>query len=53
MGPKIWDILPTSFEEALLLNSFKKLVKKWVPQTCRCRICKNYIAAVGFIENLL
>ena len=28
LGPKIWDILPTSFTEAVSLNSFKKLIKK-------------------------
>ena len=28
LGPKIWDILPTSFKEAVSLNSFKKLIKK-------------------------
>ena len=31
LGPKRWDILLVSFKEAVLLNSFKKLIKKWVP----------------------
>ena len=53
LGPKIWDILPTSIKEALSLNGFKKLIKKWVPQACPCRLCKNYITAVGFVESLL
>ena len=53
LGPKIWDILPTSIKEALSLNGFKKLIKKWVPQACPCRLCKNYITAVGFVESLI
>ena len=52
LGPKIWDVLPISFKEAVPLNSFKKLIKKWVPQTCPCRMCKNYILVVGFVESL-
>ena len=38
LGRKIWGILPTSFKEADLFNSFKKLVKKWVSQACHCRL---------------
>ena len=29
LGPKIWDILPTSLKEAVSLSSFKKLIKKF------------------------
>ena len=52
LGPTIWDILPTLLKEAVSLNSFKKLIKKWVPQACPCRLCKNYITGVGFVESL-
>ena len=34
LGPKTGDILPVSTKEANSLNSFKKLIEKWVPQTC-------------------
>ena len=46
LGPKIWDVLPTSFKEAATLNNFKKLIKKWVPQAYSCKLCKNYIRLV-------
>ena len=52
LGPKIWDILPASFKEAVPFNSFKKLIKKWVPQACPCKLCKNYILAIGFVASL-
>ena len=52
LGPKIWDILPTSFKEEVSLNSFKKSMKKWVPQAYPCRLCKNYIPGDGFVESL-
>ena len=41
-----------SFQEAVSLNSFKKLILKWVSQVCPCRLCKNYIPGVGFVESL-
>ena len=46
LGPKIWDVLPTSFKEAATLNNFKKLIKKWIPQAYSCKLCKNYIRLV-------
>ena len=52
LGPNIWDILTSSFKEAVSLSSFKKFIKKWVPQACPCRLCKNYIPEVGFVESL-
>ena len=52
LGPKTWDILPASFTRAVSLNSFKKLIKEWVPQACPCRLCKNYIPRVGFVESI-
>ena len=51
LGQKIWDINLASIKQALPLNSFKRLIKKWVPQVWR--LCKNYIVRVGFAESLL
>ena len=53
LGSKIWDILPASVKGANSLNGFKKLIKKRVPETCLCRLCKSYIPGVAFVENLL
>ena len=49
---KIWDILPASFKEAISLNNFEKLIKKWVPLACPCRLCKKCIPRLGFDEGL-
>ena len=51
LGPKMWVILPASMK-AVSLSSFKKLIKKWVSQACPCRLCKNYIPGVRFVESL-
>ena len=31
------------------LDKFQKAIKKWKPGNYPCRICKKYIANVGFI----
>ena len=49
LGPKIWNIVPQNIRESSSLNEFKSLIKFWKPDTCPCRLCKNYIAQVGFI----
>ena len=48
LGPKIWDILPGTCKDMSNLNSFKLVLKRWRPVNCPCRICKVYIANVGF-----
>ena len=49
LGPKIWDILPDTYKDLPDLNSFKVALKKWRPGSCSCRICKVYLANVGFV----
>ena len=46
---KIWEPLPQDIKGASSLINFKNKVKKWIPQNCPCRLCKMYIAQVGFI----
>ena len=48
-GPKIWDVLPDTYKDVPDLNSFKVALRKWRPVNCPCRICKVYIANVGFV----
>ena len=49
LGPKICDIVPHTSKDFPNLNSFKVALKKWRPVNCPCRICKVYIANVGFV----
>ena len=48
LGPKIWEIVLAKIKETNSLNSFKIEIRKWVPQSCPCRLCKQYISGVGF-----
>ena len=38
LGPKIWNIVPNEFKKETSLDAFKKLIKKWQPENCQCRL---------------
>ena len=52
-GPVVYDrMLPDKYKEIAELDKFKEAIKKWVPQKCPCRLCKNFVPGVGFVETL-
>ena len=48
--PKIWSIIPDEIRESASLETFRQKIKLWKPNSCPCRICKKYIANVGFVN---
>ena len=40
---------PAEIKQKSSLSSFKGEIKKWIPENCPCRICKEYFLGVGFI----
>ena len=49
LGPKIWNMVPAEMKQKSSLSSFKREIKKWIPENCPWRICKKYLPGVGFI----
>jgi len=49
LAPKIWDILPSKVQEASTINTFKNLIKTWIPKGCPCTLCKICIKDLGYI----
>ena len=49
LGPKIWTMVPQNIKNCKSLQEFKKLIKVWKLEACPCRMCKNYVANIGFI----
>ena len=41
LGPKIWNIVPAELKNVQSLNSFKKSIRKWIPNNCNCRLCER------------
>ena len=48
-GCIIWNIIPEEIRNCENIIKFKSMIKMWVPNECPCRLCKIYIAGVGFI----
>ena len=40
LGAKIWNELPQNIKSAVNLSSFRKLVKTWSGENCRCAYCR-------------
>ena len=50
-GPIVWDLmLPNEYKNLRSLEMFKSKIKEWIPENCHCRLCKEYIPGVGFID---
>ena len=50
-GPIIWNLIPKEIKNCDTLASFVSKIRQWRPNACPCRICKNFISNVGFIET--
>ena len=49
LGAKIWGLVPVHMKDLKTLSTFKNQIKKWIPKDCACRLCKMYVAQVGFL----
>ena len=49
LAPQIWELVPQSLRKCKTLNEFKTKIKSWYPTHCLCRLCKTYIAQLGFV----
>ena len=48
-APKPWALVPNDIKQTKSLAEFKAKIKNWKPEGCMCRLCKIYIANLGFI----
>ena len=49
LGYKIWAMVPQNVKNCKSLQEFKRLIKVWKLEACPCRMCKKYVANIGFI----
>ena len=49
--PIIWSLITKKIKRCDTLASFINNIRQWRPDACPCRICKNFIPDVGFIET--
>ena len=51
LGPNIWNMVLEEMKQKSSLSVFKREIKQWVPDSCPCRICKNYLPNIAFINT--
>ena len=49
LAPKIWELISNDLKEENSIAVFKDKIKKWTTDKCPCRLCKQYVAHLGFI----
>ena len=49
-GSVIWSSIPFELRKASFYLIFRSEIKRWRPTKCPCRLCKNYIGNLGFIN---
>ena len=49
-APKIWELVPEEYKTIKNLDKFKYEIKTWQPTECPCRLCRNYVAGVGYMN---
>ena len=50
LGPKIWALVPDEIKSENSVIGFKRKIKNWTPTGCPCKLCKTYVAGVGYID---
>ena len=50
LGGKLWHGLSNDIKQSLNVSVFKKHIKKWKGDECNCRLCKTFVAQVGFLN---
>ena len=49
LGAVTWNSIPSHIRQQDSLEKFCNLIKKWKP-ACKCKLCKDYIGHVGYIQ---
>ena len=47
--PKTWALVPEGIKYSKILTEFKAKIRTWNPIGCTCKLCKIYIANLGFL----
>ena len=50
LGCKLWHGISTNIKQSLNISVFKKRIKEWKGDKCNCRLCKTFLAQVGFLN---
>ena len=44
-----WELVTVEIKNVESVACFKKVIKKWKPTKCTCRLCRTYVFQDGFV----
>ena len=50
LGAKIWSLVPEQIKSVQTVLQFKTMIKSWIPDQCPCRLCKQYVHGLGYVN---
>ena len=50
LGPKLWESIPDYLKNSKTLPALKSRLEKFNIDNCLCKLCKDYIHGVGYIN---
>ena len=51
LATKIWDIVPYEIKSVGNINLFKEKIRNWEHKGCHCRLCKQYLHGIGYVDT--
>ena len=51
LGSRLWQALPDDMKESDIPSSFNRKIKTWKGEECNCRLCRPFVAQVGFLSG--
>ena len=51
LGSRLWQALPNDMKQSDSLSTFKRRIKTWKGEGCNCRLCRPFVAQVGFLKG--
>jgi len=51
LATKIWDIVPNEIKSIENFEIFKEKIRKWEPLGCHCKLCRNFVHGVGYVDS--
>ena len=53
LATNTWEIVVYDIKSVENLNLFKKKIRNWEPKGCHCRLCKQYLHGVEYVDTFL
>ena len=50
LGTKTWNQVPNETKLSTNIHIFNNKIKNWIRNDCPCRLCKDYLAGVGYVH---